>query len=78
MNGRFLFLRTHVLQALFDQAKRFEKAKGWADKAKTLFDLAEKLFLPSKAKTELTTLRRGVEILAQDLSQVTGEDLGAL
>ncbi len=72
------FFRTQVLQALFDQAKRFEKAKGWADKAQTLFDLAGKIFLPSKAKTELTTLRRGVEILAQDLSQVTGEDLGAL
>ncbi|HVM32587.1 MAG TPA: PD-(D/E)XK nuclease family protein [bacterium] len=71
-------LRTQVLKELFDQAKRFEKAKAWSQKAQTLFDLAEKVFLPSKAKTELTTLRRGVEILAKDLSQVAGEDLGAL
>ncbi|HET9869401.1 MAG TPA: exodeoxyribonuclease V subunit gamma, partial [bacterium] len=73
-----LAFRTKVLQALFDGARRFEKAGDWAQRAGTLFDLAEKWFLPSKAKEELTTLRRGVEVLAKDLPQVAGNDLGAL
>ena len=78
-NSRLLSLfRAKVLQGLFDQARRFEKAKDWADKARALFDLAEKVFLSSKAKVELTTLRRGVEILSKDLPEVDGDDLGAL
>ncbi len=70
--------RAQVLQKLFDHARRFEKEKHWAAKAQVLFDLAGKVFIPSKAKKELETLRRGIGILSKDLSQVEGDDLNSL
>ncbi|HJT24983.1 MAG TPA: hypothetical protein VJ873_10425, partial [bacterium] len=70
--------RAHVLQKLFDARRLFEKQKNWVGKTGVLFDLAEKIFLPSRAKDELKTLRRGVEILSKDSFTVEKDELEAL
>jgi ATP-dependent helicase/DNAse subunit B len=70
--------RTKVLKTLFDERRVFEKEKSWVGKTKALFDLAEKIFLPSDAKEQLKTLRRGVEILSRDAFTVEKDELGPL
>jgi RecB family exonuclease len=77
-SGSLAVFRTKVLQKLFDGRRLFEKEKSWAGKAKVLFDLAEKIFVPSDAKEQLKTLRQGVEILSQDSFTVEKEELEAL
>ncbi len=69
--------RTKVLKGLFDGRLLFDKEKNWSGKAKVLFDLAEKVFLPSPAKDQLQTLRRGVDILSQDSFSVDKDELEA-
>jgi ATP-dependent helicase/DNAse subunit B len=77
-SGSLAAFRTKVLQKIFDERRLFEKEKSWAGKAKVLFGLAEKIFVPSDAKEQLKTLRQGVEILSHDSFTVEKEELEAL
>ena len=70
--------RVKVLQTLFDARHRFDKEKNWVGKTGILFDLAGKIFVKSDAKEELTTLRRGMEILSQESFTVEKDELGSL
>ncbi len=70
--------RTKVLQKLFDQRRLFEKEKDWVGKTGVFFDLAEEIFVPSDAKDQLKTLRKGVEILSKDSFTVEKDELGSL
>ena len=76
--GSLTLFRTKVLQTLFDGRRLFEREKNWVGKAKVLFDLAERTFVPSEAKEQLRTLRRGVEILSKDSFTVEKDELGPL
>jgi ATP-dependent helicase/DNAse subunit B len=73
-----LAFQSKVLQALFDGRHLFDKEKNWAGKVRVLFDLADNIFVPSDAKEQLKTLRRGVDILSQDSFTVEKDELGPL
>ncbi len=77
-SGSLSAFRTKVLKKLFDERRLFEKEKNWVGKAKVLFNLAEKIFVPSDAKEQLKTLKRGVEILSHESFTVEKDELRPL